>query len=120
MSFVGTTVFILFIAFFTLLLGQIHYCNNGSQCVGTKWTLLSGQQRARIYGYGYKSLSGIDTSVTCEGEVTCKGAFACTQILFISSDLFIDCMGSHSCANVNGSSYIEAETSIECGGANAW
>eukprot|EP01084_Bolivina_argentea_P057465 104994_1 len=113
-----TVICVVFVAFFTLLLGQEQYCNNAYECVGTEWT--SSQN---IYGYGYKSLSGITTSITGGSHDYCAAAFACTQISFILSnnnnDNGIDCRGSHSCANIAGSSYIKAQSYIFCYGANS-
>eukprot|EP01084_Bolivina_argentea_P057463 104992_1 len=110
-----TVICVVFVAFFTLLLGQEQYCNNAYECVGTEWT--SSQN---IYGYGYKSLSGMNTSITTDGDyVWCNSAFACTKISFILSDNRIKCSGSHSCSNIAGSSYIEAQGYISCSGANS-
>eukprot|EP01084_Bolivina_argentea_P276932 472636_1 len=114
MSAVSTSICTVFIAFFTLLMGQSQHCYNASECVGTEW-ISSGS----ILGYGYKSLSGINTSAKAQVNVYCQGAFACAQISFIVSDSRVYCRGSHSCANVAGSSYIEAQSAIICEGANA-
>eukprot|EP01084_Bolivina_argentea_P280731 480145_1 len=116
MSSVRTMICVVFVAFVALLMGQDQNCYNAYECVGTEWTLSNGQ---KIYGYGYKSLSGINTSVTGGYSVECYGAFACAQIAFILSDNNIWCYGSHSCANIVGSSYIEAQSFIYCLGANA-
>eukprot|EP01084_Bolivina_argentea_P057462 104990_1 len=121
MSSVRTVICVVFITFLKLLLGRKQYCNNAYECVGTQWILSISQT---IYGSGYKSLSGINTSVNNPGDyVYCSGAFACTQISFILSnnnnDNGIDCRGSHSCANIAGSSYIKAQSYIFCYGANS-
>eukprot|EP01084_Bolivina_argentea_P280803 480271_1 len=118
MSYFSTSICIVFISFFTLLFGQNQFCYNAYECVGTEW-ILSNQN---IFGYGYKSLSGINTSITTGGDwVFCEGAFACSQISFIVSDDHIECKGSRSCANIGGSSYIKARftSRINCVGANA-
>eukprot|EP01084_Bolivina_argentea_P280730 480144_1 len=104
MSSVRTMICVVFVAFVALLMGQDQNCYNAYECVGTEWTLSNGQ---KIYGYGYKSLPGINTSVNGGYYVLCSGAFACTQISFILSDYDINCRGSRSCANVAGSSYIK-------------
>eukprot|EP01084_Bolivina_argentea_P276933 472637_1 len=108
-------VCVVFVTFFALLLGQSHFCNNAYECVGTQWTFSSSQD---IYGSGYKSLSGINTSVNGGDYVRCYGAFSCSQMLFLLIDNHIYCHGSHSCADIAGSSYIKAQY-IYCYGANA-
>eukprot|EP01084_Bolivina_argentea_P276934 472639_1 len=113
MSAVSTSICTVFIAFFTLLMGQSQHCYNASECVGTEW-ISSGS----ILGYGYKSLSGINTSVNGGDYVRCYGAFSCSQMLFLLIDNHIYCHGSHSCADIAGSSYIKAQY-IYCYGANA-
>eukprot|EP01084_Bolivina_argentea_P019820 36850_1 len=76
-----------------------------------------------IYGFGYKSLYGPSTSITTNkyshpNQVFCGGAFACAQISFINTQYFVDCYGSHSCANIDGLSYINAEY-VRCFGSNS-
>eukprot|EP01084_Bolivina_argentea_P057464 104993_1 len=117
MSSVRTVICVVFITFLKLLLGRKQYCNNAYECVGTQWTLSQYQD---IYGRGYKSLSGINTSVNNPGDyVYCSGAFACTQISKIFCSNWLVCDGSHSCGNIAASSYIKSLSYIFCWGANA-
>eukprot|EP01084_Bolivina_argentea_P280802 480270_1 len=117
MSSIRTSICVVSIAFFTLLLGQNQIlCNNAYECVGAEWTLSGAQD---IIGNGHKSLSGNNTSVNGSDNVGCYGSFACSQISFILSDNRIDCYGSHSCTNISGSSYIKAQSYIKCDGANS-
>eukprot|EP01084_Bolivina_argentea_P152361 265801_1 len=112
MSSVRTVICVVFVSFFTLLLGQNQFCDNAYECVGTQWRLAESGEN--IYGRGYKSLSGINTSINGGGPVYCAGAFACRQISFILSGRGVSCTGSHSCANIVASSNY-----IDCTGANA-
>eukprot|EP01084_Bolivina_argentea_P160666 279738_1 len=127
MSSVRAVICVVFLTLFTLLFGSIwqdQYCNNAYECVGTQWILSSNNTYhayERFYHRGYKSLSGLNTSVTTVGGVNCYGAFACAQVSFILSGGIsgVDCDGTHSCANIAGSSYIKAQSDIYCNGANA-
>eukprot|EP01084_Bolivina_argentea_P120281 213200_1 len=100
------------------LLGQHQYCDTAYECVGTDWVLADGQL---IYGNGYKSLYGQSTTITDSYQfnyVFCYGAFACSEIAFIDSQYRVSCSGSYSCANINGSSYIQGSY-VSCYAANS-
>eukprot|EP01084_Bolivina_argentea_P021924 40739_1 len=77
-------------------MAQTIYCNNASQCVGSP-LVVSGSDG--IYGFGYKSISGMNTSISGEDVVYCYGAYACTETSFIIGK-YISCSGAGSCANI--------------------
>eukprot|EP01084_Bolivina_argentea_P258916 436690_1 len=102
-------------------MGQPIYCKNASQCVGNQLILVVfGDPGDGIYGSGYKSISGMNTSITAENSrrIFCSGAFACTETSFIIGG-GISCYGAGSCANIIHPSKIHGETYVRCHGANA-
>eukprot|EP01084_Bolivina_argentea_P294395 506506_1 len=105
---------VLIVNYLSSVIGESIYCNNTYECVGNQ-LVVSGIDV--IYGYGYKSISGMNTSVSGEDYVFCYGAFACTETLFIVGNR-ISCRGSGSCVNVMQPSYINGSY-VYCGGANA-
>eukprot|EP01084_Bolivina_argentea_P031160 57679_1 len=90
-------------------------CRNASECVGNTIIDDSGT----VYGYGYKSMSGGNTSIN-NYQTACFGAFSCDGISFINSSSNVYCMGSNSCRNVYGSnlSFIGGAL-IQCYGTNS-
>eukprot|EP01084_Bolivina_argentea_P043088 79417_1 len=108
-------IIMLILIHLSLVMSQNKDCYNAYECVGTEW-ILSGNNYIR--GFGYKSISGKTTSIHGEDHVHCNAAFACEQISFIIGDT-IFCFGTHSCANIFGSSYIHGHTVVSCLGVNA-
>eukprot|EP01084_Bolivina_argentea_P098757 177498_1 len=86
---------VLIIDYLSFEIGQSIICNNAYECVGNQ---LVASSTDYIYGRGYKSISGMNTSITSEDYVYCYGAFACTESLFVIGK-YIRCVGAGSCAN---------------------
>eukprot|EP01084_Bolivina_argentea_P294389 506499_1 len=85
---------VLIVNYLSSVIGESIYCNNTYECVGNQ-LVVSGSDD--IYGRGYKSIFGTNTSIT--GYVVCSGAFGCAQTLFIFGNS-IQCNGAGSCANI--------------------
>eukprot|EP01084_Bolivina_argentea_P098759 177500_1 len=106
---------VLIINYLSSVMGQFIYCNNADECIGNQLVVTGSDE---IWARGYKSVFGMNTSISGEDVVYCYGAYACTETSFIIGK-YISCSGASSCANIMHPSKIHGETYVVCNGANA-
>eukprot|EP01084_Bolivina_argentea_P021888 40680_1 len=76
-------------------------CYDGMSCVGRN--ISDG-----VEANGYKSAYGLTTSIiSTTGVISCGGALACYDISRFTATQRIECLGTYSCSNINGNSYIQ-------------